>query len=75
MIDSLRDDLLKARVADARSQVQLPVESMTVELTITAAREPMAGRRPRCRSWRWELGGASAGKVDCVSFGKGSPFG
>jgi Trypsin-co-occurring domain 2 len=38
-IESLRDDLLKARVAGATSNIQLPVESMTVELTVTATRE------------------------------------
>jgi hypothetical protein len=38
-IESLRDDLLKARAAGAKSEIQLPVESMTVELTVTATRE------------------------------------
>jgi hypothetical protein len=38
-IASLRDDLLKARAAGATSEIQLPVESMTVELTVTATRE------------------------------------
>ena len=38
-IESLRDDLLKARAAGATSEIQLPVESMTVELTVTATRE------------------------------------
>jgi hypothetical protein len=38
-IESLRDDLLKARAAGASSEIQLPVESMTVELTVTAIRE------------------------------------
>ena len=37
-IESLRDDLLKARAAGASSDIQLPVESMTVELTVTATR-------------------------------------
>jgi hypothetical protein len=37
-IESLRDDLLKARAAGAISEIQLPVESMTVELTVTATR-------------------------------------
>jgi Trypsin-co-occurring domain 2 len=37
-IESLRDDLLKARSAGADSEIQLPVESMTVELTVTATR-------------------------------------
>ena len=38
-IEALRDDLLKARAAGANSEIQLPVESMTVELTVTATRE------------------------------------
>jgi hypothetical protein len=38
-IASLRDDLLQARAAGANSDIQLPLESMTVELTITATRE------------------------------------
>jgi Trypsin-co-occurring domain 2 len=38
-IEALRDDLLKARAAGAISEIQLPVESMTVELTVTATRE------------------------------------
>jgi hypothetical protein len=44
-IASLRDELLKARAAGASSEIQLPVESMTVELTVTAtkSREGKAG--------------------------------
>jgi Trypsin-co-occurring domain 2 len=38
-IEALRDDLLKARAAGATSEIQLPVDSMTVELTVTATRE------------------------------------
>jgi Trypsin-co-occurring domain 2 len=34
----LRDELLRARAAGADSDIQLPVESMTVELTVTATR-------------------------------------
>jgi hypothetical protein len=37
-IEALRDDLLQARAAGATSDIQLPVESMTVELNITATR-------------------------------------
>jgi hypothetical protein len=37
-IEALRDDLLRARAAAATSEIQLPVESMTVELTVTATR-------------------------------------
>ena len=38
-IEALRDDLLQARAAGVTSEIQLPVESMTVELTVTATRE------------------------------------
>jgi hypothetical protein len=37
-ISVLRDDLLRARAGGAGSAVQLPIESMTVELTVTASR-------------------------------------
>jgi hypothetical protein len=37
-IAALRDDLLKARAAGAGAEIQLPIESMTVELTVTATR-------------------------------------
>jgi Trypsin-co-occurring domain 2 len=37
-IAMLRDQLLKARAAGARSEIQLPVESMTVRLTVSASR-------------------------------------
>ena len=37
-IGLLRDELLQARAAGAASDIQLPVESMTVELSVTATR-------------------------------------
>jgi hypothetical protein len=37
-IGLLRDELLRARAAGADSGIQLPVESMTVELMVTATR-------------------------------------
>ncbi|WP_173054780.1 trypco2 family protein [Phytohabitans houttuyneae] len=37
-ISALRDDLLRARAAGAGAEIQLPIESMTVELTVTATR-------------------------------------
>jgi hypothetical protein len=58
-IGLLRHELLKARAAGAESDIQLPVESMTVELGVTTTRSidgkvefrvPVAGS---------ELGGAS----------------
>jgi Trypsin-co-occurring domain 2 len=46
-IGLLRDELLQAQAAGAGSEIQLPVESMTVQLTVTAAttREGRAGFR------------------------------
>ena len=40
----LRDNLLKARAAGAGAEIQLPVESMTVVLKVTA---PVGGRQGR----------------------------
>jgi hypothetical protein len=37
-IGLLRDELLRAHAAGAGSEIQLPVESMTVELSVTATR-------------------------------------
>jgi Trypsin-co-occurring domain 2 len=37
-IGLLRDELLKARAAGAGAEIQLPIESMTVELRVTATR-------------------------------------
>ena len=37
-IGLLRDELLQARAAGAGSEIQLPVESMTVQLMVTASR-------------------------------------
>jgi len=37
-IGMLRDELLRARTDGAGSEIQLPVQSMTVELTVTATR-------------------------------------
>lgn len=37
-IGLLRDELLRARAAGAGSDIQLPVESMTVELSVMATR-------------------------------------
>ena len=44
-IEVLRDELLKARAAGGDSDIQLPVESMTVQLTVTAtiSRDGKAG--------------------------------
>ena len=62
-IQALRDDLLKARAAGATSDIQLPVESMTVELTITATREVNGKAGSRFPSWRWNSVGVGAGSA------------
>jgi len=62
-IESLRDDLLQARAAGATSEIQLPVESMTVELTVSPLGRSMAGRGSRCQSWRWSWAEVGAGSA------------
>jgi hypothetical protein len=37
-IGLLRDELLRARAAGAESEIQLPIASMTVQLTVTATK-------------------------------------
>ena len=61
-IGLLRDDLLKAQAAGAGSEIQLPVESMTVVLKITAtkAKDGKAGLRSRSWSWSWGAAGPGA---------------
>ena len=59
-IESLRDDLLKARAAGATSEIQLPVESMTVELTVTATRSVDGKAGFKVPIVEVELGGAGA---------------
>jgi hypothetical protein len=46
----LRDELLRARAAGGRSDIQLPVNSMTVELTVTATRSLDGGWRRGARA-------------------------
>ncbi len=45
-IGLLRDELLQAQAAGAGSDIQLPVESMTVVLKVTATRSVDVRRRP-----------------------------
>jgi hypothetical protein len=54
-IGLLRDDLLRAGAAGADSDIQLPVESMTVELTVTATRslDGKAGFTVPVVGWSW----------------------
>jgi hypothetical protein len=73
-IASLRDDLLKARAAGASSEIQLPVESMTIELTVTATREVNGKAGFKVPIVEVELGGGGsrergAGQKVTVVFG------
>jgi hypothetical protein len=73
-IEALRDDLLKARAAGAKSEIQLPVESMTVELTVTATREANAKAGFKVPFVPVELGGGGSrergtGQTVTVVFG------
>jgi len=62
-IEALRDELLKARAAGATSKIQLPVESMTVVLTVTATREANAKAGFKVPFVPVELGGDGAGNA------------
>ena len=53
----LRDDLLKAQAAGAASEIQLPVESMTVELKITATKSKDGKAGFKVPIMELELGG------------------
>jgi hypothetical protein len=56
----LRDELLKARAAGADSDIQLPVESMTVELRVAATRSKDGRAGFRVPVVNVELGGGLA---------------
>jgi Trypsin-co-occurring domain 2 len=73
-IEALRDDLLKARAEGGKSEIQLPVESMTVELTVTATREANAKAGFKVPFVPVELGGGGSrergtGQTVTVVFG------
>jgi hypothetical protein len=59
-IGLLRDELLRARAAGADSDIQLPVESMTVELTVTATKSADAKAGFTVPVVGLELGGGGA---------------
>jgi Trypsin-co-occurring domain 2 len=59
-ISLLRDELLRARAAAARSEIQLPVESMTVQLTVTASRSVDGKAGFKVPFVELELGGGAA---------------
>ena len=57
----LRDELLTARAAGAMSAIQLPVESMTVQLTVTASRSLDGKAGFKVPFVALELGGGAGG--------------
>jgi len=74
-IGLLREELLKARAAGAGSDIQLPVESMTVVLTVEATRSLEGKAGFRVPVVELELGGGgsrqrSSGQTVTVVFGE-----
>jgi hypothetical protein len=71
----LRDELLKARAAGAGSDIQLPVESMTVVLTVEATNSINGKAGFKVPIVELELGGGggrerSSGQTVTVVFGQ-----
>jgi hypothetical protein len=56
-IGALRDELLKARAAGGKSEIQLPVESMTIELKVAATKAVGAKGGFKVPFIEFELGG------------------
>jgi hypothetical protein len=74
-IGMLRDELLKARAAGAGSDIQLPVESMTVVLTVEATKSLDGKAGFKVPVVELELGGGgsrerSSGQTVTVVFGE-----
>ena len=74
-IGMLRDELLKARAAGAGSDIQLPVESMTVVLTVEATKSLDGKAGFKVPVVELELGGGgsrqrSSGQTVTVVFGQ-----
>jgi hypothetical protein len=74
-IGMLRDELLKARAAGAGSDIQLPVESMTVVLTVEATKSLGGKAGFKVPVVELELGGGgsrerSSGQTVTVVFGQ-----
>ena len=63
-IAMLRDDLLRARQAAADSEIQLPVQSMTVELKVSATRRADGKAGFKVPLVNVELGGAAGWQSD-----------
>jgi hypothetical protein len=74
-IGLLRDELLQARAAGGASDIQLPVESMTVVLTVTATRSTEGRAGFKVPLVELELGGSGgrergSGQTVTVVFGE-----
>jgi hypothetical protein len=77
-IGSLRDELLKARAAGSGSDIQLPVESMTVELMVTATKSSDGKAGFKVPFVNLELGGGGSrerGSNQTVTVVFGGPVG
>jgi hypothetical protein len=77
-IGLLRDELLEARAAGAGSDIQLPVESMTVVLTVTATRSKDGRAGFKVPVVELEVGGGAArerGSEQTVTVVFGGPVG
>jgi Trypsin-co-occurring domain 2 len=75
-IGLLRDELLRARAAGAGSEIQLPVESMTVQLTVTASRSVDGKAGFKVPFLELELGGGAGrqrGSEQLVTVAFGGP--
>jgi hypothetical protein len=75
-IGLLRDELLEAQAAAADSDIQLPVESMTVELKVTATRSVDGKAGFKVPVVELELGGGGSqerGSVQTVTVVFGGP--
>ena len=59
-IAMLREELLRARAAGSSSEIQLPVESMTVQLKVTATRSADGRAGFKVPIVNLELGGGGA---------------
>lgn len=77
-IGILREELLRARAAGAGADIQLPVESMTVELKVTATRSRDGKAGFTVPLVRLELGGglgSEHGSEQTVTVVFGAPVG
>lgn len=75
-IGVLRDALLRARAAGADAEIQLPVESMTVELAVTATRSAEGKAGFKVPVVDLEVGGGGSwerGSVQTVTVVFGGP--